>query len=117
MEALKFFILDSKAGEALEGMIRNAAEELKYEVRTKLSTEPELPRLPRDYDGYLIHLSNTSEEAVRELREEQPWSKIFGIFGGGISINPEYLDSTYYIIDSGDAKSIVRRTREIYCKD
>jgi len=117
MEALRFFILDSKVGEALEGMIRIAAEELEYNVRTKLSTEPELARLPRDYDGYLIHLSNTSEEALRELREEQPWSRIFGISGAGIDINLKYLDTIYYIMGLEDAKSIIRKTREIYVKD
>lgn len=83
MEVLKFFILDSICGDALEDEINVAATELGYGVRIDRSTDCNVTTLPRDYDGYLIHLSDTSEEAVSELRKEQPWSKIFGVSGGG----------------------------------
>lgn len=118
MEVLKFFILDSTCGKAIENIIRDTATELGYKVRIDLSTNFEVTRLPRDYDGYLIHLSNTSEEAIMELREEQPWSKIFGLSGESIwqalSILQKDLDGLYRIIDSEEARTMLIKTREIY---
>jgi hypothetical protein len=115
MDALRIFILDSKAGKTLVDMIEGAAEELQCEVEITLSTEPKRLTLPRDYDGYLIHLSDTSEGAIRNLREGQSWSKIFGISGSGI--NQEYLEDMYYTPNPKDATSIVRKIRGIYHKD
>lgn len=102
MEKLNFFILDSKSSkvdkseELLDWAIRTTAKESGLDVKIDFSRESGIESLPRDYDGYLIHLSDVSEEAINELKNDQPWSKIFGILG--------FVEVNY----------IVKKTKEIY---
>ena len=66
-----------------------------------------------------MHLSDTSEEAIRELRKEQPWSKIFGVTGGMkglLGIRQRELDTIYWAgtIGPKEAESMLKKTGEIY---
>lgn len=38
--------------------------------------------LPQGYDGYWLHYSQTSLEAIEELKKEQPWSPIIVSYRG-----------------------------------
>ena len=76
MTLKKVFILDGPA-ESMEKIIRNHYEEGNLEIRSSDSDTEFRRHLPETYDLYLLHLSNTKEEAIRELKEMQPWCKIF----------------------------------------
>ncbi len=93
----RIFISDRECGEDLKEMISWCA---KNELEIKVYNESVLRNIPQDFDLYLIHLSETTEEALENLRKEQPWCKIVGIRGA--SRLPEEirkcLDLNYYLI-------------------
>ncbi len=43
--------------------------------------------IPRGYDAYILHLSQTSKESIADLRKKQPWCLIYVMTGGDISKN------------------------------
>jgi hypothetical protein len=125
-ETLKFFILDSKARElelcknriSWHSLLEDAADRLGIETRFKVSKQKGLRDIPRGYDSYLIHLSDTEQESIEELKERQPWSKIYGLNGGGQStIYQACFDAVYHHLSLLDAQNIVKQTKEIYSKD
>lgn len=109
---LKIFILENELGKELDWHINSIAKKFKYKIKTKFSTEEKLLHLPKDYDSYILHLSNTTEESIRKLRKEQPWCKIFGMTGGDRIEN--LLDRTFYILDDIEVKYILEETKKIY---
>ena len=113
MDSIKFLILDSKAGKYLEEMFDMAVEDLDTPVKITLAPPRKLAHLPKGYDGYLIHLSDTSEEAIEELRKAQHWCKIFGIFGGGVTVNLDYFDGgSHGVITLTHASHMIRQVQE-----
>lgn len=53
------------------------------ELEIGIASEVPIKKLPGDYDLYLLHLSTIDLEDLKRLRKEQPWSWIYGTFGGG----------------------------------
>lgn len=112
MKAIKFYILDSKTGNSLEKMITIIAKKLDMPIQIDTSNDSHVDYLPRDYDGYLLHLSNTSEEAIQNLKEQQPESKIYGITGCGIRFKLPLLDNTYSIVGKEQTVKILEEIAE-----
>ncbi len=79
---ISLFILDdiAKYNSAVEDYT-NYARSICPEINIQFQYNNLSPHLPKGYDGYVLHLSQTTEEEIIELRESQPWSKIFGISG------------------------------------
>ena len=69
----KQYLLDS-VNAALYVITKRGA----LEIVTSTSYKEYRESLPKNYDLYLIHLQHTSEEALKELKQEQPWSKVIG---------------------------------------
>ena len=75
--------------ELLEGVLELSELESKNRKRNKIDITVSLRQgivnpLPRNYDGYLLHLSQVdTEKDLPNLRREQPWSFIYGIEGQG----------------------------------
>jgi len=57
-------------------------------------------KIPRDYDAYVIHLSEISFDDLKKLREEQPWSWIYGISGGS---HKKLLDEQGFLMEELDS--------------
>jgi len=97
---LSFFILEAELDDSLRESLLGHAELKKIKAKVVCSGEDFLHVLPEGHDGYILHLSQTNERAIHNLREAQPWGKIYGI--SGASPMPEKLvqlvDKTYYII-------------------
>ncbi len=93
----KVFILDSKdagnAADAFEGY----AEIHGRKIEVKHSHANYMARVPRDYDIYVLHLSNFNFEDLEVLKEEQPWSFIVGITGG--DMNPSNAPRVFKVLD------------------
>jgi hypothetical protein len=81
METKIFLLNSNSSGEANALDLHDVAKSLDYDVDIDFSQEPTL-KLPRDYDIYVLHASDTTEEAIAELKREQPWSMLFGLLGG-----------------------------------
>ena len=62
--------------------------------------------LPRGFDLYLIHFSETSIEAIQELKEIQPWCNI-SIVTGAIMSKPKFVDNMRYVLLGNDIKFIL----------
>ena len=60
------------------------------ELEFVFSRDKAFRHLPEGYDVYILHLSDTSEEAITELRKDQPWSWIYGI-SGAVTSEPEKI--------------------------
>ncbi|MDO8563979.1 MAG: hypothetical protein Q7R87_03140 [Nanoarchaeota archaeon] len=115
----KILVLDSKAGEGHKEMLETVLEMHEMETGNKTSIKIDnvrgqgiAMRLPRDYDGYLLHLSQVeTRRDLPSLREEQPWSFIYGIVGQGtVNIVPEIrgcLDATYFVLAKFDYQQII----------
>lgn len=73
----RLFILDRQLGGNWKNLFEATAKYSKKDVEIVLSREGRLEHIPKDFDAYFLHLSETSEEAIKELREEQPWSWIY----------------------------------------
>lgn len=109
MTQKKLFIADSGG---LEGhcAVLSATGRIR-EIQAKAAMEYPVLRIPRDYDGYLLHLSDINVNDLQDLRKEQPWSWIYSITGAGTTnIVPEIkanLDRTFYILDVSDYNFIL----------
>ena len=123
---LKIFILDSGAKPffpdtskiGLQVLLENIAKEEEIPTTIRFSRKKDVKSLPRDYDGYFIHLSDAFRESVIDLREKQSWSKVYGLRGGGQSSEyQEYFDSVYHHFTMWDARKALREIKEIYSKD
>ena len=83
----KVFILDTKSADALLlGLNLKLLRFNKEYKGEKIKVDIKLKRyscghLPLDYDIYIIHPSDTDEEAIKELRKEQPWCRIYARTG------------------------------------
>jgi hypothetical protein len=51
--------------------------------RTIVSEEEILKNIPRGYDLYLIHIGDLRGDDFKNIKQEQPWSRIIGISNGG----------------------------------
>lgn len=118
MAEIRVFVLDSKCGRNVHGpSLGWAAEALGKrvgkDIEIRISEERMMVNLPRDYDLYLLHLSNTTEQAILDLREDQPWSRIDGVTGA--TDLPEQLrsavDRIHYIILSREYEEMIQDPR------
>jgi hypothetical protein len=109
----KLFVQDSK-GCATYFMGFHSSRSFN-EAEFKFSDEVRLNRIPRDYDAYLLHLSDISLSDLEDIRREQPWSWIYAISGVAIpNINQEVkdkLDGIFSILLSKDYDLILERVR------
>jgi|TARA_Y100000296_G_C5070248_1_gene204534 hypothetical protein len=108
----KIFILDSLAGEGLATAFILEAQGMNVPVNVQVSTQTHLKKLPRDYDVYIIHYSDTDMESIREIREKQPWSYIVGVFGGSdiLSENERKLfDKHCVYFNEENTKQVLQR--------
>lgn len=119
---LKLFILDEECGEDLKFGMQFISERLNYNLEINLSDEEKLLNFPKDYDGYLVHFSQTSEEALISLRIKQPWCKIFVMSGASFSENiftkntVPFIDRMYYTVLDYEAEEILKEMHSIYEK-
>jgi hypothetical protein len=116
MVQLKFLILDSMCGKAQKEALETVGKSLKINLTTRLILNSKgNGKIPRDYDGYLLHLSDTSKERIIELREAQPWCKIFGM---SLANDPNLtcLDESYFITRFRDFEYMLGETASIYQK-
>ncbi|MBT3814825.1 hypothetical protein HOE37_03505 [Candidatus Woesearchaeota archaeon] len=80
----KVYLVDSsRVGEKIAGSLRLASDETNIPIELRVSHQLRVDRLPRDYDLYVLHLSNVGFDDVRQLKEEQPWSYFIAISRGG----------------------------------
>lgn len=97
----KLFILDNKCVEKTKSIIENLVRLLDYkelDLEIKTSKEEIINYLPRDYDVYILHLSNINEKDLENLRNEQPWSWIYGLTGKGTSEKIlDIIDREYFL--------------------
>ncbi|MDD5651192.1 MAG: hypothetical protein PHF86_12385 [Candidatus Nanoarchaeia archaeon] len=114
---LKLFILDSDNGEDIKFGMESISERLNYKLKVNLCEEDKLSNFPKDYDGYFVHLSQTSEKALISLREKQPWCKIF-ITSGAIFNKDlvKFADKLYYTINPNDGENMLKEMHSIYEK-
>jgi len=114
MTKKKLFILDS--GNTKIGLFFKKYE---GELDVKETIDPIWLRgngkLPRDYDTYILHLSDINVKDLEDLRREQPWSWIYGISGAGRAFLSDDLrvnfDRLFYLVTRFDAESIVEELR------
>lgn len=52
--------------------------------------------LPEGYDLYWFHISAIEDEAIREIKENQPWSKLIARTNSGISTDSKSLAYSSY---------------------
>ncbi len=114
MTKKKLFILDSG-----DTKIRLLFKKYEEELEIKETTDPIWLRgngkLPRDYDAYILHLSDINFRDLEDLRKEQPWSWIYGISGAGRAFLSDDLrvnfDRLFYLVSRFDAESIEKELR------
>ncbi len=116
----KILVLDSRAGTIHKDLLELQLDmyELEGKERPKIEVKNVLGRgiamrLPRDFEGYLLHLAQVElRRDLSALREEQPWSFIYGISGQGtVDLVPEVrncLDRTFYIVRPFDYQEIIK---------
>ena len=76
----KIYVIDSKCSQAhIDSFSVNERRDVEIRASGYLSTQ----KIPRDHDLYLLHLSDIPLRDLEDLREEQPWSWIFGICNRG----------------------------------
>jgi hypothetical protein len=61
----------------IENNIKVYAKEGGLDFYLETSEQSYRRHLPEGYDLYLLHPLHTEEEAIKEIRRNQPWSKIF----------------------------------------
>ena len=115
--AKRIFILDSHSGFDGVGLgLIQTARDMGMELNKDLELmccedENKYQReLPKDFDVYLIHPSDTSEEALIDLRKEQPWSHVFcitGLYKGTKSSFWDLFDGRYGILNEDDRKNVL----------
>tara|TARA_Y100000310_G_C20592460_1_gene768803 strand:+ start:244 stop:633 length:390 start_codon:yes stop_codon:yes gene_type:complete len=116
--AYKAFILEGGfLVEDLEYLIKDIAkDDFNREMETRSSIRIE-PRIPRDYDFYYMHLSQLDLNDLEKLREEQPWSYIVGISGGGEKVmgdprTRKCCDSIHYLLMPDTLKNLLKSAFE-----
>lgn len=62
--------------------------------------QPSSREIPKDYDIYILHLSEISLNDLKELRKKQPWSWIYGHSGGSHS---KLLDEQKFLMEELDS--------------
>ena len=68
--------------------------ELKKRKKVYLETlQTKSEKIPKDFDVYIIHLSQTSEEAIENLRKNNEHAWIY-VMSGGFSHLPERIKKT-----------------------
>jgi len=78
----KIFIMDSRGrGSAMVDALRAVSEDLGIGADIQFSGRKET-RLPRDFDTYILHLSDLHIPDFYELTDSQPWSRFLGLCGG-----------------------------------
>ncbi|MCL5795731.1 MAG: hypothetical protein M1338_05265 [Patescibacteria group bacterium] len=97
----KVFILDLKDnnGELIYDTITNWIVEhgLAKELSATWHHETCHLHLPESFDLYIVHVSDTSLEAMEEIKRLQPWCKVVGITGGvSLSNRPAFVDGWYW---------------------
>jgi len=115
---LKFYILDSRVGDLMAETLYFRAKERNIPIEINCSMEYKVSSLPRNFDAYLLHLSNTFDRDIENLREEQPWSKVFGISGDLTKAKTSvgYLDRIFYVVGERDLDDILDKTKSIFSK-
>jgi len=86
----RVFLLDSRRErlKALNALIASALHQLDLkrgrDIQIDIGSDFLVVRenLPADYDLYLLHPRDTSEEAVQRIKETQEWSSIMALGGG-----------------------------------
>jgi hypothetical protein len=74
----RIFILETREfPEKIKEDLKLYGYERELSFRSSISKSSFRKNLPEDFDLYLLHISNTDEEAIEELRRKQSWSKIF----------------------------------------
>src|SRR3989338_1463628 len=82
----RVLMIDSRGFGAVLPVIRDCRARLDFTLLDK----KDIRRVPRDYDTYILHLSDIDMKDLEDLRREQPWSRIYGLSGrGGAEILPE----------------------------
>jgi len=77
MTLKRIFILESEGvPEEIKKNLKLWEKEGSLEFKSSISKTEYKRHIPEGYDLYLLHISNTEEDAIKELRERQPWSKI-----------------------------------------
>lgn len=113
MTKIRFYILDDKLGEEYKLHLDESKKKMGIEATIHCGKIP-FKRLPRDYDGYYLHLSNTTEQEIESLREDQPWCKIFTRTGfHGHSMLKE-VDGEYYLKNTHYLNDMLEETAKIY---
>jgi len=82
------------------------------DLEVVISEEPAsfLKHLPEGYDCYVLHPSDTSEEAITELRERQPGCSVVALRGGAFELgiqNRQTYDVIYPLFGSRECESII----------
>lgn len=99
----RILILDISCGEGIYENFQNFIKKsgLSQEVEITLWEKSGHLHLPKNYDLYLLCYHNTSEAALCELKENQPWSKI--VLLDGLQLKREGLvDAVYFLIGRRD---------------
>lgn len=92
----KLFMLNSRAeANDVACSLYRKAQELGMNIEMRLCKDSYLTEIPSDYDIYLLHLKDTTLEAIAELREREPKSKIIAVTGVAEFMQlPEELEKT-----------------------
>jgi len=94
----KILIVNAVNGELMKEILESEHTNLEVSCRDYSKR----PSVARGYEGYIIHLSETTPNELQDLRNEQQWSWIFGETGQGTkNIVPEVrscLDGIEYVI-------------------
>ncbi len=103
-------ILDNLNAECLKAALLAAADKygLDREINIDISRDSCLRHLPINYDLYLLHFSNTTIEAINELKEMQLWSIVI-VISGAVFDRPTSIDRIYYILNENDYINILER--------
>ena len=115
MVQLKFYYLDVRLGYKIIELMEHKAKELGYDIQFKLQTKP-IQEIPKDYDAYLIHISDCSKQMVQELRKENPWCKIYGVFRGGGIEDGYGFDADYGILTGYSIEQILTNAVDNFTK-
>ena len=92
----KVFVGDSRSGDDIGEMVKGVAERMDLSICLEVSMHYNITRLPKDYDLYVLHLSDVDEANVHELRSEQPYSYFVALRG----MPPDLPDDLHELFDA-----------------
>jgi len=108
----KVFVLDSQGvGKIIED-IYSVAKTLELEIKVRSSEEEQCRNLPKDFDYYILHISNIDEADLKRLKEKQSFSYFFGITGCGDELPNDLsnlFDDVYSSINKRDLEIILQK--------